>query len=246
MISIRTLAGGCATLLLFCSSAARAQFDMPQMWVGDTAVSSAVLKNGIDQALRSKRRDERPTVGKTSAAPQAASVSFGYKPSLVRRGQNLARFVARTRTVDPVGADIMAAAFAAEDMVAQISRAMPRWGLRPDNLAHAYALYWASAWLGSRGRNDDLPKPQMQAIRRQAEVAILSTNALGGADDAARQQMSEAMLIQSAMISQHVEHAKGKPAALAEVKRAVITGARAMGLDVANMTLTPDGFRLVK
>lgn len=175
-------------------------------------------------------------------APSALA-SLNYKPSLERRRMNITRFIAKSRSLDPVGADRMQAVFAANDMIAVGDGEMRKIGLRATNFADAYAYYWAHAWLAAQGRNDAPSKAQMLAVREQAADAIMADDAFANASEATKQEMSEALIVQAMMIIGYIEHGKEQPALMPKVKKAVATGARAMNLDLSAMTLTASGFR---
>lgn len=170
------------------------------------------------------------------------STKLGFTSSQARRKQNLAKFVEKSRQSDPSGADQMAQLFASTDIIGAIGQGIAPFGLRVDNVADAYAVYWTNAWLGSRGRNETLTKQQISAVRNQAANALLATNEFTSATDAEKQEMAEAMLVQAALIEASVDNAKSDPALMTKVKAAIAQGANAMGLDLYTMTLTPNGF----
>lgn len=137
----------------------------------------------------------------------------------------------------------MAKLFGSTDIMAAIDRRMQQtYGLRSNNVAAAYAVYWTSAWLGSRGRTDDPTQTQMMRVKRQAEQALASTPEFAAADDAARQELGEALLVQAALIGETIDQYKSDPALLAKAKAAVVQGAKASGLDLNGVELTDDGF----
>ncbi|OWJ64148.1 hypothetical protein [Inquilinus limosus] len=80
-----------------------------------------------------------------AAAPAAEAGAFRYTPSRDRRAANLARFVARSRAADPQGADNLAKVFASTDVVEQMRAPLAAVGLRIDDVADAYAVYWINA-----------------------------------------------------------------------------------------------------
>ncbi|WP_310425640.1 DUF6683 family protein [Chamaesiphon sp. VAR_48_metabat_135_sub] len=178
-----------------------------------------------------------------SAAP---SILLTFKVSSTVRRRNLARFVATTRKVDPEGATKMEQLFASTDVIGQISKAIAPYGLRTNNVADAYAVYWTSAWLGSQERSDDLSTRQMIAVRNQAAEALLATLPFKSATDVQKQELAEAMLIQAALIDSFLNSAKSDPALMAKVKVAITQGAKGMGLDLDRMTLTSQGFEFTK
>ena len=179
----------------------------------------------------------------SQSKPVQKSARLNFQPSLSRRKQNLSRFIEKTRDKDPQGAAQMAKLFASTDVIEQVGKSLAAYGLSINNVADAYAVYWASAWIGFYGRNDNLPKSQIVAIKDQAAQALSATAQFRSATDAQKQQFAEAMLIQAALIDASIDYAKSDPVLLNKVKAAVSQGARSMGLDLDRMTLTPQGFR---
>ena len=187
----------------------------------------------------------RTTDAKTPDAPadEASAIFTRFAPSLARRQANYAQFVAKTRVADPAGADRLAALFASTDLIARMNGPLARFGLRTDDVADAYAVWWVNAWQATQGRNDDISVAATAAVKAQAARALAAAPAFAGESDAAKQEMAEALLIQAAMIHATVEQSKGKPDQLKAIGAAVATGAHAMGVDLDAMTLTEDGFR---
>jgi hypothetical protein len=177
---------------------------------------------------------------------QIVSTKLAYKYSAANRRANLKRFVEKTRQTNPEGALQMEQLFATKDVIGQINQGMAMVGLKPNNVADAYALYWVSAWFGSRGRTENPPKLQMIAVRNQAAGALLKVPEFTSATDAQKQQLTEAMLIQAALIEASIEAAKSDPVLLAQTQKAIAKGAESFGLDLYSMNLTPQGFRPAK
>jgi hypothetical protein len=86
-------------------------------------------------------------------------------------------------------------------------------------------------------------KVQIIAPRNQVVQALSATAQLTFATDAQKQELAEALLILSVLIDAVIDYAKSDPALLNKVKVAISQGAKAMGLDLDRMTLTPQGFR---
>ena len=200
----------------------------------------------LPQVLPPVQGDAAPSnIPKQNAQPQSDSAKLAaltFTPSLKRRKDNITSFIAKTRAQDPAGAEQMQQMFAAVDMFAEMEKALVPYGLRIDNVADAYAVWWSSAWLASRGLVDAGSREQAQAIKAQATNGFLATPVFAKATDAQKQQFAEALLIQAAMIDAAVEQAKGNPEQLKAVGQAVRQGAKASGLDLDKMELTPTGF----
>ena len=178
-----------------------------------------------------------------STIPQTAA-ALVYVPSKAVRKQNLARFVQESRAKDPQGASKMEQLFQTTDIIEQIGAAMRPVGLRVNNVADAYAVWWISAWEAVNKRDAGSSPAMYQAVKAQAAQSILSTGAFRNASNAVKQEMAESLLVQAALIDASVDAAAGNPAQLTAVARAVNQGAMAMDrdLDLTKMTLTQDGF----
>jgi hypothetical protein len=175
-------------------------------------------------------------------APAAQPITLRYTPSKERRARNLADFIAKSRKVDPEGADRLQKVFAQTDLIEAMRAPLGKAGLRIDDVADAYAAWWITAWYASRGSNETPSAGKVAAVKAQAARALSATPMMRGASDASRQQMAEALLIQAAMLDDAVEQSKARPDWMAGVRAAAAKGAKGMGLDLASMTLTDEGF----
>ena len=171
---------------------------------------------------------------------------LSYTPSLARRKQNLAQFVARSRAVDPEGANQLAQVFASNDVISAASKEMAKFGLRSDNLADVYALYWSSVWLASVRSSATPTRAQFAKVKTQSGAALAAIPTVIGASDKQKQQFAEALLVQTLLIEASVEGAKNNPAQRQAIANTVLQGAKAMGLALDTMTLTDEGFTLIK
>jgi hypothetical protein len=206
-----------------------------------TTIPIVIQCPGCNNANRGKR----PNTPGQSTTFQTGTAKLSYRPSTSVHERTLAQMVENARAKDPAGAQKLEQLLSSRNIVAKINQDMPRLGLQPNNVADAYALYWTSAWQGARGQND-LPKSQMIAVRSQAAEALLKVAQFRSATDAQKQEMTEIMLIQSALILLSIESAKSDPALLAQTQKAIAQGAKNFGLDLEKMTLTAQGFRSVK
>lgn len=191
-----------------------------------------------------KQRDQDseprlPTISSSAANPAL----LAFTPNLATRKRNIAGFIAKTRAQSPENADQMAQMFASHDIFAAFAQGLAPMGLRVDNVADAYTVYWVTAWEASRGiSGTDTPRAQAQAVKAQAAKALLSAPEFAKAGAAQKQELAEALLIQAALISASMEGAAGDPAQMEAVGKAVRTGAKAMGLDLDTIELGPNGF----
>lgn len=205
---------------------------------------SPMLYEGPRIALQDHADRFSHDAGSPQARARVAAnpAALRYTPSKARRAANLARFVTKTRAADPAGADDLQKLFAQGDFIEKIGALVAPVGLRIDNLADAYAMWWVTAWEASRGSNETPSSATLAAVRRQAAGAIGATGEIAGATDAEKQELAEALWVQSALIDGAVEQAKQNPARLRDVGSAARKGARAMGLDLDGFELTAEGF----
>jgi hypothetical protein len=239
------------TLLIFPLSSVTKSQTWQWSNAGLNAIKLDVQWSGIRAQVRNQVQgnQERNVVNSKkpkNSSEQIIATKLAYKPSATNRQANLKRFVEKTRQINPAGAVELEQLFTSNDIISQINQAMSKVGLKANNVADAYALYWVSAWLGARGSNENLPKAQMIAVRNQAASALLNMPEFTSATDAQKQEITEVMLVQAALIDASIESAKSDPALLAQTQKAITKGAEGFGLDLYSMTLTPQGFRPAK
>lgn len=220
--------------------------------LGTGAMAETAYQNMIFESMNEETRretgeeEQRPADAgaPTPAAPQAqtGSSALAFTPSAERRRANLAAFADKTRQQDAESGAMMDAAFADGAVIDQMDAAMAPFGYSAANLGDAYAMWWQLAWKGAHGDSSDPTPGQMRAVQAQAHRALLAAPELAGADDAQKQQMAEAMLIQALMIEQMIGAAQQQPAMMPQVQAAVLQGARASGLELDRMELTESGF----
>lgn len=219
-------------------------------WGWSIIIPSVTQTDVLGTHLRDLRREDeardRAAAGKSSSAAQQATAPdpavLRYTPSKARRTTNLSNFVAKSRQTDPAGAKSLEDLFAQGDIIDRIGTALAPKGFHVDNVADVYSVWWITAWQATRGRSDDTSDTTNRAVQAQAARALASTPQLAGASDASKQELAEALLIQSMLLEAAVDQAKGDPAQMKAVGAAAAQGARGMGLDMSAMELTETGF----
>jgi hypothetical protein len=186
---------------------------------------------------------KKPSKNSPSTPAKISSSKLVFKPSAAVRQTNLKRFVENIRQNDPAGAVQVKQIFDSTDVINQIGQKMATVGLKSNNLADAYAVYWTNAWLGAHGRSDSLSKTQMMAIRNQVAEVLLKVPQLSAATDPQKQEIAETLLVQALLISISTDGSKSDPALSAQVQKVIAQGAKSFGLDLYQMTLTAQGFR---
>jgi hypothetical protein len=218
------------------------------------ALADMTMTIAPDFAMAAMMRQVRDTNGTSASTNRTSQTSnniarslsasqLTYRFSAARTRINLAKFVEKSRATDPVGSAKMAALFSSTDIMGMIDQKMQQtYGMRANNVADAHAVWWVSAWMGSKGRSDDATPGQMAMVKRQAANALASLPQFASASDVGKQELSEAMLVQAAMIGDMIDTYKSDPAMLAKTRAAIAKGAREMGIDLNSMKLTDEGF----
>lgn len=124
----------------------------------------------------------------------------------------------------------------------QLNKALEPFGLRTDNVADMYTMYWMNAWEAAHGVSNPTTKAQAQAVRAQVVAAMLKTPDIVKANDAAKQEFAEALLVQALIVDGLDQAAQKDKSLKAQVEAAARQGARGMGLDLDQMRLTEKGF----
>ena len=168
---------------------------------------------------------------------------FRYVPSKARRVANLASFVSKSRAADPRGADDLAQLVASRDIIEEMRAPLAKYGLRIDSLADAYTVWWIGAWQATRASTDDPSQAATAAVNQQVMRTMASVAELADASDSRKQSMSEALLMQALILTFALEQAEGNADQTKAIAGAAAEGARGMGLDLAAMTLTDEGFK---
>lgn len=194
------------------------------------------------------QRDAKRLRGRSGRATKKNTVRTGstrFQPSQAARQRNLAQFVAKIRQTSPTEAASLQQSFAKGDPIAAIAPGLRRYNLRTDDVADAATAYLVSAWYGVRGRNDDPSVAIVNGVRQQMRTVMLSTPGFVSASNATKQEMAEAMLIQTMVTDALITSAKGKPEQMAKVKAAINQGARnSFKLDLAKMKLSSRGLQM--
>jgi hypothetical protein len=187
-------------------------------------------------------RPSKPAEQGTTAGDGA---ELTFRPSPEQRRRNFAAFVEKTRAVDPAGAAGLEQALTT-DVIGMVGTSVAPLGLRTDNVADAIAIYVMEAWEVANGQVLQPSRARAQAVRRQMVRAISATPDFARADDAAKQELAESMLIHAAMLSSSYQQAMagGDKALMTAVSDAARQGAQAsLGFDLRAMAMTEAGLR---
>jgi len=185
------------------------------------------------------RRGGNGAPAPTAVRPAAVPVSaFAYKPSMTVRQASFDALRAKVRGGDPASVRSLEQMMAQGDLIERMGPLLAPFGLRTDNLADAYALWWIVMWKASRGDGSD-PDPATCAAVRGQVVALLPGQAKLA--DAEKQKLAEGLLLQALLVEAAAGQAK-TPAEKQRVAGLVRRTAAPLGMDFATMTLTAKGF----
>ncbi len=198
------------------------------------------LTNTISATANSQAEQKR--AGQAIAAPNAAAIAaLNYRPSLDVRRENIAKFVAGLKAMNPDAGAQMEQVFAQVNVIEEMGKSIAPYGLKTSNIADAYTVYFMTAWMSANGRTDDNTNEQVAGTRQMAVNALAASPDIGKLSDADKQAFAEGLLIQAMMFDAMTDAVAADPAGLAKVKGDVKAGAKEMGIDVDAFKLTPTG-----
>jgi hypothetical protein len=181
---------------------------------------------------------------RTSVSPAQVVARASFRPNPAVRNQVYARTVALAGKMSADDAAKLRGLFASGKFRTEITKYMSPYGMSPNNVVDATALYLASAWYASRANSGDPTPAQMRGLRRQVALAMAATPGMLTASDALKQEIAEASLIQAMFSgSLAIEGAKN-PAASGPMRAAAVNGVKASyQIDLSRMNLTANGLQ---
>lgn len=174
----------------------------------------------------------------------SSSVNLVFNSSRERTTANMSEFLSRTRERNAGTAAELAQLFSSVDVVGEVGKAMRGYGLDPNNVADAYAVWWVSAWSAANGVESPSDAVTYRAVQRQARAAFSATRNFANTSDADRQQFAEAMMVQAVLLDSANDGLRGSnPEGMKLLAQNTRKGAKEMGLDLDTMVLTREGFK---
>ncbi len=204
---------------------------------GQTAMNNVIMAN-VNQRGQRNAHNEDKRKSTTPQTPQMDAADFSYSPSKRLRDKNIKDLAASLSKTDPQAGEKLNALHAQSDVISSIDQRMRTVGLRADNVADAYTIWWISAWEAVNNQDMGSSRQLFRSVKNQIEGAIGNTALFSNMSNAQKQVFSESLLLQAFMI----DSAKQDPSMQAQLPQAVNQGAKRMGLDLTKMTLTNDGF----
>lgn len=232
----RTLLGVLAVgAALVAGSASHAQ-SMP--WISPAYVQTYTRMDPTSQLLEQlKAKDNQARAATRAVAPLNAR----YVHSAARTQTNLRTFIARTPDL-AARANLEQMLAAQPKIIDDIAAGVRAYGFDPHNVADAYAVWWINVWGTSEKRNIEPDAATVAAVKRQVYAAFAAAPDFARSSDGERQEYAEALLLQASMLGSAFEQTKSDPKMLDQLAEAARKGAKAQGLDLPEITLTPSGF----
>jgi hypothetical protein len=174
--------------------------------------------------------------------PSAATLAkLTFTPSLPLRKQIMAEYFRGLKELNPEAGGQMEAALGQVDIIDMAGQAIAKYGLKTNDMADAYAVYFASAWSGATGYTPDLTKEQVAGVQAMSRNALTSSKDMLALSDEKKQRFTEMMIVAGIMNSILVDAVKDDPAATAKVAADIKAGAKEFGIDTDAFKITPTG-----
>jgi hypothetical protein len=215
--------------------------------MNDELVRESTVQATLNQQRQTRNQFQAQSRNVQSLSAQATASDLIFRMSPEARKRNIANFIEKGRAVDPAGADQMEQIFASTDVFATLESAIAPYGLRSNNVADAYTMYWITAWEAARGvRGQTETRARVQAVKKQVVQALTATPTFVSATPLQKQEFAEALMIQAALVQASVDRYATDRDMLKKVSAAVKTAALEMGLDLNKMALSERGFSPVR
>lgn len=195
------------------------------------------------------RRQVGPKLAARRAAPSQVNVAqvlsrTAFTPNPAVKSQVYARAVAHLQQVSPPDAAKLRAELVSGRMHKAVAAYLSRYGMSANNLVDTTAVYLAAAWFASRADTGDPSPAQMKGLRAQVASVYATMPQVLAANNAVKQELSEANVFQAWVSSSIANQAAADPATSRQSRAAVVQGVKATyQLDLSRMNLTNEGLR---
>lgn len=189
-----------------------------------------VLKRLLEKSNKQPARAVKPT-------------DFVFPVSQPARTATLNAIVDGLSKDNPAARGELQAALIDQNIFAVLDTAIQKYGLRTNNLADAYTLYWISSWEATHNSMQGESSPaQVKAVKAQVVGFLSNVDALPTMKVTDKQQLSDTLLVNVVLLEMIGESAKANPQFQQLRSQAGRSGAAAFGLLVDGVTLTESGF----
>lgn len=226
---------------------------VPSLDVSQSIIRDVINRRMHDDLVLGRNRagagdDTNPAAkapsGQASLAVAAARLNFVASP--LRRNRNYSRFIAQSRSTNPGAATYYDQMFTSNRYLDRLDGALQAKGLKSNSIADAFAAYWTSTWLASRGRNSPVSVAQAQATRSMAIQILSNTPSLASMSDTAKQEIADEFFIKAGLMDGLMAASANDPSARKTIAQVARQGGLQWGLDLDAMELGPNGFEFAR
>ena len=213
-----------------------------QIYTPPFNINHRIYVNTYEQQEANKNPKKVKDIAKSEIVAPPTKDFLVYKSTATQRKLSYQRFVDQQRQFDAQGAEGTKELFKNTDVINEIGKVMETIGLKPTNVADSYTVWLISAWEAVNNKDMKGDKVIYQAVKKQAVQIVGDNDLIYSASDAEKQEVSELMLLQAALIDAAKEESVGNSAKQMELAKAVNTGALKVGFDLKKMSLSQKGF----
>lgn len=235
------VAGGLCAMILAGPAAAQSYMPMGSFEAVAYPVAITPIPLNVSRDRSARGNAARGAAAAAPARPAAVQTTYRASPQVTSRvKRQFAAFVGE-HGGDEAG---LAAAMDREDFFARWGRHVAQYGLRRGDVADAMTAYWMINW---QIANDvhDVSRDQVLAVKRQVLSGMGGDASFRGLNDAQKQEMAEALVLNFIIQSVAYEDAMkaGDTAMQARLQDAAVARFRnEMNIDLRRVRLTETGF----
>jgi hypothetical protein len=181
----------------------------------------------------------------TTGGQQTSAISIDvlkYTPSAKLSAENLTKFFSSLNELSPGMGTQLEQGLAGQDLFAQLDQELTKYGVRPNDMGDAMAVYWLSTWFAVNGRTDDPTPAQISGTRKMVQDALVKVPDIAKLSNDDKQATAQGFLLQLFLNEIVLEGVKSDPAALKKVHGDMLAAAKTMsGFDAALFDMSPSG-----
>lgn len=187
------------------------------------------------------------SIGKTTTTTGAKTPSISidvlnYKPTAQLSAENLKKFYASLDSISPGMGGQLESGLAGQDVFGMLDSELAKYGVRPNNLGDAMAIYMIGSWLSANGKTEDPTTTQVAGVRKMVEETLGKVPEMTKLSDADKQSSAQALLLQLFLNEMMIDSVKADPVAFKKVGADIKAAAKTMaGFDADLFDMTPSG-----
>ena len=207
-------------------------------------IAEQEYKRATGHAWHGSSGGKRPPTSGRGGAGNTVKGSTRFRVDGTARQKRVAAWMTKMRAVDAKGMAQFERTPAGRNLFSVIQPQLTRYSLRADDLADCLTVYLVNAWYGVRGNDQDPPRAYVLATRTQMRTSLLSNSIFATATDATKQEVAEALLLQTIEDGSNLAVAKKDPKQMPRVKSLIRQGVlKTFKLDMTKLKLTSQGLR---